>query len=409
MKDALAKFLTLRSPIRDRQYPSRLNTIKAVLLVLVAAPLSPLLSLLLAVRRWMKGRLRLVVVNIDNEFGHFVEVMERTRLKFASDMRADVIIVLSRFRFSALAFLYERAFQRSIWFGGGLRSLWLQIILLQPKNVIETHWEGHEAHTWMRETRIPLELTDELVRLRQKCLRDIGCRDSGYVAMAVYSMKYDEERAPAQLSKSRIMESHGDELASGVDYLRSRGLDVIMLGSPDVGRSHVPRDLPRLSDFGRLGGPHEVALASGCDYFWSDNVGAWWLACPFMRPVLCTNDARPLSNASYVAYHVQYRSLDGELLTWRQLLHREIVEGRAPMKDAAKGNLVMVKNSPEEIISAHEEMIRRVAGSYVEDAHTENFVQNSIPYTTSSGNHHRKLLECSSINWVNELGDSFDD
>jgi putative glycosyltransferase (TIGR04372 family) len=183
-------------------------------------------------------------------------------------------------------------------------------------------------------------------------------------------MQYEEERAPAQVSKSRVLESNGEVLALGVDYLRSRGLDVIMLGSPDVGPSHVPRILPRLSEFGSLGGPHEVALASGCEYFWTDNVGAWWLAFPFNRPVLCTNDARPLGVSQAVTCYVQYRTLDGELLTWRQLLYRQIVEGRSLLGDASRGELVMVKNSPEEIVAVHQEMIERVAGTYREDAQT---------------------------------------
>jgi putative glycosyltransferase (TIGR04372 family) len=338
--------------------------------MLVALPLAPILTLLLAVRRVTWGRFKVMLVDIDNEFGHFVEVMERTRVRFSADLPADVIVVLSRFKFAALASLYERAFQRSIWFAGGLRSLWLQLVLLQPGMLVEVTREGHEAYVWMREQRRPLALTDDLLRLRKDCLRDLGCRGSGYVALAVYSMQYDEERAPAQVGKSRVIESNGEGLAPGVDYLRSRGLDVIMLGSPDVGRSHVPRNLPRLSEFGSLGGPHEVALASGCEYFWTDNVGAWWLALPFNRPVLYTNDARPLGIGKFVTYCVQYRTLDGDLLTWRQLLYREIVEGRAPMKDAGRGELVMVKNSPEEIVAVHQEMIERVAGTYREDAET---------------------------------------
>jgi len=373
MKAAISKFLTSRSPIRERQYPSRSNTIKAALLMLVALPLAPFLTLVLAVRRGTKGRFKVLVVDIDNEFGHFVEIMERTRVKFSSDLPADVIVVLSRFRFSALASLYERAFQRSIWFGGGLRSLWLQLVLLQPGALVEVSREGHGDFAWMREQRRPLALTDELIRLREDCLQDLGCRGSGYVTMAVYSMQYDEERAPAQVSKSRVMESDGEGLASGVDYLRSMGMDVIILGSPDVGRSHVPRDLPRLSEFGSLGGPHEVALSSGCKYFWTDNVGAWWLACPFTRPVLFTNDARSLgvTDPTAVRHFVQYQTLDGEFLTWRQLLYREIAEGRTPMKDAGRGELIMVKNSPQEVIAVHQEMLARVEGSYVEDAYTK--------------------------------------
>ena len=370
MKAVISEFLTTRSPIRERQYPNRSNTIKAALLMLVALPLAPFLTLVLAVRRVTKGRFKVLVVDIDNEFEHFVEVMERTRVKFSSDLPIDVIIVLSRFRFAALASLYERAFQRSIWFGGGLRSLWLQLVLLQPGALVQVFREGHGDFAWMREQRRPLTLTDELIRLREDCLQELSCRGSGYVTMAVYSMQYDEERAPAQVSKSRVMESDGEGLAPGVDYLRSMGIDVIMLGSPDVGRSHVPRDMPRLSEFGILGGPHEVALASGCKYFWADNVGTWWLAFPFNRPILYTNDSRPLGRGSYLNHFVQYRTPDGEVLTWRQLLRREIVGGRSPMKDVGLGRLVMVKNSMEEIVAAHKEMLERVAGTYNENAQT---------------------------------------
>jgi len=172
------------------------------LLMLVALPLAPILTLLLAVRRVTWGRFKVMLVDIDNEFGHFVEVMERTRVRFSADLPADVIVVLSRFKFAALASLYERAFQRSIWFAGGLRSLWLQLLLLQPGMLVEVTREGHEACTWMREQRRPLALTDDLLRLRKDCFRDLGCRGSGYVALAVYSMQYDEERAPAQVSKT---------------------------------------------------------------------------------------------------------------------------------------------------------------------------------------------------------------
>jgi putative glycosyltransferase (TIGR04372 family) len=371
VKAVISRFLTARSPIRERQYPSRSNTIKASLLMLAALPLAPFLTLVLAVRRGTKGRFKVLVVDIDNEFGHFVEIMERTRVKFSSDLPADVIVVLSRFKFAALASLYERAFQRSIWFGGGLRSLWLQLVLLQPGALVEVSREGHGDFAWMREQRRPLTLTDELIRLREDCLQELGCHGSGYVTMAVYSMQYDEERAPAQVSKTRVMESDGEGLAPGVDYLRSRGMDVIMLGSSDLSRSRVPRDLPRLSEFGSLGGPHEVALASGCKYFWTDSVGAWWLALPFDKPVLCTNSVRLRSETMMLVHFVRYRTPAGAFLTWRRLLHREIVEKRTPMKDAAKGKLIVVKNSPQEIVAVHQEMLERVAGTYVEDAFTK--------------------------------------
>jgi hypothetical protein len=43
--------------------------------MLVALPLAPILTLLLAVRRVTWGRFKVMLVDIDNEFGYFVEVM----------------------------------------------------------------------------------------------------------------------------------------------------------------------------------------------------------------------------------------------------------------------------------------------------------------------------------------------
>jgi putative glycosyltransferase (TIGR04372 family) len=371
MRTFVSNFLTSRSLIRHRQYPTRSNTIKAALLVLSVLPLVPFSMILLAGHRAIRDRLRLLIIDIDSEFGHFVEVMERTRLRYPVNIPANVIVVLSRFEFPVLASLYEGAFRRRIWFTSGIRNYWLQILLLQPKMLIEVCREKHGNHSWMSEQRTPLAITNWLLQLRQDCQRNLGCRQSLYVTLAVNSLLYDEERAPQQVDKSKILESQGETLAVGVDYLRSNGIDVILLGSPDVGRSHVPRNLPRLSEFGTLGGPHEVALASGCHYFWSDCVGAWWLAFPFHRPVLYTNEARPLGAAQYVTHFVKYRTPDGMLLTWQQILHRELVEGKVSYKDATRGELVMVRNSPEEIVAVHKEMLQRLTGTYVEDARTK--------------------------------------
>jgi len=336
--------------------------------MILALPLAQFVAVFLLIRSIPKGPLKLLLVDIDNEFGHFVEVMERIRASGGVRDAVDAIIVNSKYKFRGLADLYELEFNTRIWFRGGVRSLWQQVLLLQAPVLVSMTREVRGSPSWMSQRRTPLRVSYEMVELRRSLLRELGFSTSKYVAMAVYSMQYDEERAPAQVEKSRILESSGIELASGVDYLKSQGLDVVLLGTSDIGRAHVPREIPRLAEFGSLGGPHEVALASECAYFWSDNVGALWLAAPFLKPVLVTNYSRigGYIGESGVFHFVHYETLEGEPIRWSELFERRFEQPEGPLKDATAGRLRIVRNSPQEIVSVHHEMLARINNTYTE-------------------------------------------
>jgi putative glycosyltransferase (TIGR04372 family) len=184
--------------------------------------------------------------------------------------------------------------------------------------------------------------------------------------MALHVRRYEEENNPQYMAKELSLESIGDQLAPVVDFLRSQKVPVMMVGSADTGRSQIRREMPRLSDFGQLGGPEEVALASTCRYFWTDNVGAWWLAAPFKRPVLFTNYARFKMRTGHVPYGSMclptiYETPDGARLTFRDILKAR----SSPHKAASRGELRMVRNSPDEMINAHQEMLDRLSGSWL--------------------------------------------
>jgi putative glycosyltransferase (TIGR04372 family) len=121
-----------------------------------------------------------------------------------------------------------------------------------------------------------------------------------------------------------------------------------------------------LEEFGVLGGPEEVVLASSCKYFWTDDVGAWWLSAPFMKPVLVTNAkfrTEPKPSRGRDMYVIRrYETLDGRPLTLREMLEYD----GSPFKDAVKGALRMIRNSAEEIIEAHQEMLARLDGTWSE-------------------------------------------
>jgi len=183
--------------------------------------------------------------------------------------------------------------------------------------------------------------------------------------MSVYTLEYDEERAPFNgYSTTRVrLETIGSELTAGIDFLRSQEMDVVILGSPDTGKARISRNVPRLRDFGWLGGPHEVAIASEVDYFWSDAVGAWWVSFPFRKPVLLTNQyslrmgEKHLSATDVVCVPVRFCDAEGNELTLRQEL-----EAKPPF--SKRNDLNWIRNSPKDIVDAHNEMLARVRGEY---------------------------------------------
>ncbi|MFM8622173.1 MAG: hypothetical protein ACKOB3_02180 [Holophagaceae bacterium] len=80
MRRVVSRFISERSCIRQTQYPSRMNTVQSISLIILSLPLSLVIAIVLVFRRVARGPYRVLVVDIDSEFGHFVQVMERQRI-----------------------------------------------------------------------------------------------------------------------------------------------------------------------------------------------------------------------------------------------------------------------------------------------------------------------------------------
>jgi putative glycosyltransferase (TIGR04372 family) len=140
------------------------------------------------------------------------------------------------------------------------------------------------------------------------------------------------------------------------------------LGGRDTERSRIPREIPRLEDFGKLGGAHEIALANLCTYFWSDEDGGFWTSFPFRKPVLFTNLARLNLNSSsvpevFVCVPTRYRTPDGVNLTFNEVLSH-LSNGIQPWKLAVRGQLQLIRNTPDELMDANREMIARLESTW---------------------------------------------
>ncbi|MEY4401672.1 MAG: hypothetical protein RL072_1537 [Actinomycetota bacterium] len=364
VKTSLSKFLSERSVVRHHQYPTRANTLKAVLYMLAAIPFAVLILPFVALRAMLKGSWKIHVLATEGEFGPFVQLMEVLRSESQPPAKNDIVMVLSRRR-HALCDVYESELGWRVMTGAGAWMFVQQAILLQPRPFIAARRLTDRVEQKLSTTS--LRVPENLVDLRKSLLRRIGADEGKLVLMALNVRQYDEENNPQYLAKELALESVGEELTPVVDYFRSHDIPLMMVGSADTGRAKIPREIPRLVEFGQLGGPEEVALASICRYFWTDNVGAWWLAAPFKRPVLFTNFARfKIRNgrvpAGSMCLPTRYETHDGTRLTFRDILAAR----SSPYKAASRGELRMTRNSPDEIIDAHQEMIRRLDGSWCE-------------------------------------------
>ena len=361
--------ISVRSVLRHRQHPSRKNSIQSLIFMMIVLPFalvaSPLLYILTVKRR---ERLRATVLAVDGEFAPVIELMELLRTQMRYEKHRQYVLVLSKYRHKALDSLYADELKCRIIRSSHVSLIFQQILLLQPRSLVSIY-ELRGSRSFVLPQH-QLRLTQDLIDLRIKTLNKVGIGQNRYVAMAVYTLQYDEERDPKEAQKHAMLESHGNNLAVGVDYLHQTNVGVVMLGSRDTKKAWVPRDIPRLSNFGRLGGADEVVLASGCEYFWNDSdVGAWWLGLPFKRPILTTNKPRirmktNLSDYQHLVVPVRYARPDGSDLTFRELLKMK----SAPFKSAARGEIVMIRNSPDEIIEAHKEIRARISGTWSEDA-----------------------------------------
>jgi len=372
VRHRISALLSKRSVLRRRQYPSRANSIMSLLFIILALPLALLvLPIVVLLTIFKRRRLHLAVLDIDNEFAPFIEIMEFLRAGIDVDAKWDFLLILSKYS-HILDDLYAEQFKSLIIRRHGFSGLVQQVLLLQPTSVLSvTRLVGGRTFS-LPDSELPV--SDALISLRNKTLNDLGLNHDNFVAMAVFTLQYDEERDLREARKVAILESYGDGLVAGVDYLRESDIGVVLLGSPDTKRAKVPREIPRLSAFGRLGGAHEVALASGCNYFWNDSdVGAWWLGLPFRRPILTTNKPRIRLRTDFTGYEhlvvpVRYQRLDGSFLTFRELLSMK----SAPFKAASDGNLLMVRNSSDEVVEAHKELRARIAGTWSEDPSTKD-------------------------------------
>jgi len=372
LKTRLSAYLSERSVARHHQYPTRANTLKSVAYMIAAMPLAVLLSPLVAARAAFKGSWRIDVLATEGEFGPFVQLMEVLRGESRPPAKNDLVMVLSRRR-HALCDLYESELGWRVMTGVGAWIFVQQAILLQPRSFIAVRHLTYRVERQL--SMISLRVPENLMNLRTSLLRRIGTHEDELVLMALHVRRYEEENNPQYMAKELSLESVGEELAPVVDFLRSQKVPLLMVGSADTGRSEIPRELHRLSEFGRLGGPEEVALASTCRYFWTDNVGAWWLAAPFKRPVLFTNYARFKMRTGHVPYGSMclptlYETPDGARLTFRDILKAK----SSPHKAASRGELRMVRNSPDEMINAHQEMLERLSNSWSESDETRSLV-----------------------------------
>jgi len=364
----LSTLLTHRSSVRFRNYPTRRNTLHALVVLVGAVPIAALVFVVLVVRSFFQPQLRVMVLAVDGEFAGFVSLMECFRHDTERGDHFDYVVVLSSWRHQTLHKLYRNETGAKILWGGGPSGLLQQALMLQPKSLVfsteRANWSHFVRGFHYAQRRI--SPSKELLSLRNELMQQLGLFEGQYVLMSVYTKAYEVERNPRFLKSVRLLETVGDELVPGVDYLVKQNLGVILLGSPDTGRSKIPRQVLRLSEFGSLGGPEEVALASGCKYFWTDNVGAWWLTAPFQRPVLHTNFHHKTARKPTVGRDLfvprRYQTPDGRPLTLRDMLYME----GSPYKAALRGELLQIRNSREEVLEAQQEMLARVNGKWFE-------------------------------------------
>lgn len=339
------------------------------MLIFLAAPVAVLIFTGLVVRRFKFGELKIIALATEGEFGHFVELMEALRAEQDSSGAADVILILSSRTHVGLTALYsEELSSRVVWLGGA-KTLLVQALVLQPRYLVafERRTKRHSKYQMSAKTILPSRALQAMtLRIRE----NTKCRNSRFVVMAVYTREYEMDKNPEYAEKTIALESIGEDLAGSVDFLLGSGFDVLMLGSEDSGNSHVPRNIPRLKEFGVLGGREEVSLASTCTFFWTDGaVGAWWLSVPFGRPVLFTNQyhlpqTRGTMPRTHLVLPIRYQTELGNDLTLREILASK---GKL-FKEVQHGRLRRERNSEEEIRLACREMLARVDGTWREDS-----------------------------------------
>ena len=371
LRRVATEFLWRRSLLREIQYPSRENALKSISYLIAAMPLA-LVVWPLAIVRSMYKSFSLHILVAESDFGHLVELLEFARSKLANLPKGSLVVIQYRYRHTALVGLYRPVIASKIVWSSRVAGLLVQAMMLLPSKLIPRYRYTINQVDSTSIPSEPLKPSEELKVLNDKTVRALKLNSSRLVLLTVHTREYDDARTPGSREKDRVLVSVGEELSEAIDFLKSGNTEVIRLGGRDSGVSHIPREMHRLENFGRLGGPHEVALASGCTYFWADEDGGWWLAAPFRKPVLITNKARlemPKGRnfGPHLTVPVRFCETSGRELTFREILTLR-THGSSPYKLAAKGELKLVRNSPSEIIGAHQELLQRIEGTWKSDA-----------------------------------------
>jgi putative glycosyltransferase (TIGR04372 family) len=360
--------------------PSRANTIRSLLFIILALPVAAALFPFGVFRKLCGRRWEVYVLDVEGEFAFLVDHLERVRCQTQFNTARCFLLARCSFKHKGFTHLYGSQSGLVVLWSCDWSALVAQVLLLQPKVVMRKETIANYNYQSFRIPDHALAPSEKLMHLKRDILRATGSLRPKYVLMAVYVSTSREIEDPAYASKNAWRESVGSELTLGIDFLREQGLDVLLVGAHDKGKAHIPRILPRLTEFAKIGGLEEVALASGCEYLWSENVGACWLQLPFRGQVLETN-SQPfwLRHYNYpetvinsflcVPLRYQVKS-DGHLLTFRELF--EIADHGAAI---GCGELSLIRNSPLEIVEAHHEMLLRRSGAWVEDSNTQNLVE----------------------------------
>lgn len=381
----LWRLLLSRSVVHKYWKPYRINTAYSLALIVLAIPPALVMFPLLLVRALFVGKLLLYELRIQGEFALLVDHFERIRKSRPMSVSRFVVVIRSTFRHKGLAHLYRSQVGCTVLWSTGLSAWTSQMLLLQPRFVLERKILFSKNYFELDIADEPLTPSRRLIRLREKTLSELGLNQKKYVTMAVFTSTAEEQKEQDYDRKHKPRETVGVNLAEPIDYLRSRDVDVILLGFLDTGKSEIPRKVPRLEEFAAVGGHLEVALASGCEYFWTDGNGAQWLRAPFARKVLITNTDENWVHRKYnfsngfldkfKTLPWRYQTPSGHLLTWREALEMSPCQ---PL--ISTGELIAIRNSPQDIIAAHEEMLAWIHGEPLDNRRQELYLRLESVY-----------------------------
>lgn len=361
----LHKILKKRAVFCSCRYSSRKNLIVSVLYLLLSLPLAIVIFPACMTRAVLRRRISVCEFMVDSEFAHAVQMFEFVRGRPKDETAQDLVIIRSRFRYKGLAFLYSKILNLNVLWSNGFAGLYSQALLLQPGFCVEVRQLWIEDAWPIADNSVIAPR--ELIAARDALLTRLNIKNCEYVLLSLHTAQYDSERTPNSARKESILESCGADLTEAIVALQNSRISVVRVGGVDSRASRIPAQLPRLEEFGTLGGVEEVALASGCNYFWVDDDGAWWLGAAHQKPVLFTNlrgilIKRGLQPRSSLHVPLRFQTPDGRDLTFKQLLPMR----SEPYKQARAGQLRVIRNTADEILAANREMIERVSGLWRE-------------------------------------------